>query len=142
MSYTTLANLTDRFGESMLISLTDRDDVSTGVVDVDVINRALADTDAVIDGYVAVKYALPMASIPPLLGDIAQTVAIWKLHIYAVDPKIEEDYKNALRSLRDISSGTIRLDIAGVAPAGTGGTGVRVTDRERPLTAANLKGFI
>ncbi len=142
MTYATQLNLTDRFGERMLIDLTDRAEVATGLIDVDVIDRALADTDAFIDGYLAARYVLPVATVPDLLVDLAQAIAIYKLHVYAPDPKIEEDYKQAIRTLKDISTGAVRLSIAGAEPEGTGGSGVRITDRERPLTAQNLKGFI
>jgi len=44
--------------------------------------------------------------------------------------------------LRDIGAGVVRLSVAGAKPGVSGGTGVRITDRERPLTEANLKGFV
>lgn len=142
MSYCTLSDLTARYGARMLVALSDRGDMPTGTPDLGVIGRALSDTDAVIDGYLAARYVLPLAAVPVLLTDIAQQIAIWKLHIAAPDPKIEADYKDALRALRDIAGGTIRLSLAGVEPAATSANGVMTTDRERPLTAENLKGFI
>lgn len=142
MTYATQAQLTDRFGEGFLVDLTDRGAVATGAIDVDVIDRALADTDAMIDGYLKGRYVLPMAATPPLIADLAQTIAIYKLHVYQPNEKIVADYDQALRQLREISAGTIKLDVAGVEPAGTGGTGARATDRERPMTEATMKGFI
>lgn len=142
MTYATQDQLIDRFGERMIVALTDRGETASGMIDADVIVRALVDTDAMIDGYLAARYALPMAETPPLVSDLALTIAIYKLHVAAPDPKIDDDYKQALRSLRDIAAGTIRLPVAGVEPGGTGGTGVRITDRERPLTESNMKGFI
>lgn len=142
MPYATLQQLTDRYGAAMLIGLTDRGQPASGVMDEAVINRALADADALIDGYLAARYALPLAQIPALIASLAQSITIWTLHAYAPDPKIEADYKDALRALRDISSGAIRIPVAGLDPQGTGGSGARITDRERPLTADNLKGFI
>jgi len=47
-----------------------------------------------------------------------------------------------LRTLRDISGGGVRLPIAGADAPGTGSSGARLTDRERPLTQASMKGFI
>ncbi|MDP2738700.1 MAG: hypothetical protein Q8O82_08370 [Pseudorhodobacter sp.] len=44
--------------------------------------------------------------------------------------------------LRDIRAGAVRLSVAGAEPGVSGGTGVRITDRKRPLTEANLKGFV
>lgn len=142
MPYVTLQQLIDRYGESTLVRATDRGEVAAGIIDQAVIDRAIADTDAVIDGYLAGRYALPLNTPQPLLADIAGAVAIWKLHTYEPDPKIKADYEAALRSLREISAGTIRLSAAGLEAAGTGGSGARITDRERPFTAENLKGFI
>ena len=142
MPYTTLDQLTDRFGERMLVDLTDRADVATGEVDADVVDRALADTDAVIDGYLAGRYVLPLATVPALIADLALTIAIYKLHRFEPDPKIQKDYELALRSLDGIAKGSIRIPAAGVEPAGTDGGGARMTDRERPFTEANMKGFI
>ena len=142
MAYTDLQSLTDRFGERLLIELTDRADVATGVVDTAVINAAIADTDALIDGYVARRYALPMATVPPLIKSLALDITIYKLHVYSPSDKIAEDYKAAIKSLEGISTGSIRLPSAGQETPGSGSSGARVTDRARPMTADNLKGFI
>lgn len=142
MTYATSDILADRYGTAMLVALTDRGTVATGAVDADVVARALADADAVIDGYLAGRYGLPLAAVPALVVDIAAALAIWKLHLNQPDPKIEADYRDALRMLRDIADGRLRIPAAGIEPAVTGGQGARITDRERPLTEANLKGFI
>lgn len=142
MAYTTLTKLTARFGENMLISLTDRGDIATGTIDTDVIDQAIADADALIDGYVSVKYALPMAETPPLIGKLALDLVIYNLHIASMDAKIEEDYKAALATLKDISAGRLRLPIEGKDAPGTGGSGARFTDRDRTFTENGMKGFI
>lgn len=142
MPYATLADLTDRYGAALLVALTDRADPPAGAIDGAVVARALADTDALIDGHLAGRYALPLAEVPPLLRDVALAVAIWKLHTYAPDPKIEADYRDALRLLRDVAAGAVRLPVAGAEPAGTGASGARATDRDRPLTAETLRGFV
>ncbi len=140
--YTSLEQLQDRYGERMLILLTDRGEVATDAIDVDVITRALTDSDAMIDGFLKDRYVLPLSETPPLLADIAQMIAIWKLHRHSPDEKIEKDYKEALAFLDRIASGKVRLPVAGVEPTTTSTSGVRLTDRDRPLTASNLKGFI
>lgn len=126
----------------MLIAATDRGEQPTGLVDLDVVARAIANADAVIDGYLAGRYALPLTATPDLLAEIADEIAIWKLHPYEPGTKLKADYEAAMRSLRDIAAGTIRLPLAGVEPEGKEGTGVQVSDRERPFTIDNLKGFI
>jgi phage gp36-like protein len=142
MTYASQADLVDRYGAPMLVDLTDRAEVATGAIDDAVIARALADTDAAIDGYLKGRYALPLPTTPPALRDIALSIAVYKLHRDAVSEKIRVDYVDAIKSLALISSGTIRLDVAGIEPEASGATGVRFTDRDRPLTADSLKGYI
>lgn len=142
MSYTTLQALTDRYGRRMLVALTDREGLATGELDVQVVARAIADAGAFVDGFLAVRYRLPLGDVPPLVSDLAARVAIWNLHTAGVDPKIEADYRDALKTLEGISKGLLRLDLDGVEPPGSGNGGARITDRDRPLTAANLKGYV
>jgi phage gp36-like protein len=143
MSYATLAQMTERYGRAVMVALTDREEVATGEIDEAVVTRALDEAGAMIDGYLASRYALPLSATPPFLTDLAQAIAIWKLHLSEPDPKITKDYDQALRALRDVASGALRIPgAAGVEPAATGGSGARITDRDRPLTAENMKGFI
>lgn len=141
MTYATLEQMTERYGEGLLIQITDRGEVPTGIMDIAVIDRALENADAFINGYMG-RYTLPFASVPDPLPDLAQAIAIYRLHRYKPDPKIEDEYKDAMRILRDIASGLVKLSAEGAEPAGAPGSGVRITDRERPFTSDNLKGFI
>ena len=143
MTYTTLAQLTDRYGLAFLVSLTDRATPPTGAVDTAVVDRALADTDAAIDGYLAGRYQLPLSETLAQIADLAQAIAIYKLHSRTVSDKIAEDYKQALATLKQIATGVQRLSkVTGVEPASSGSSGVQATDRERPMTNENLKGFV
>jgi phage gp36-like protein len=142
MPYVTQAQLIDRFGEQMLIALTDRGQDALGVIDTDVINRALAETDALIDGYLSGRYALPLTTTETLLVGVAGAIAIYTLHRYEAPEKVQADYKMAIRTLEQLSTGMIKLTAAGVEAPSNGTTGVQITDRERPFTEDNLKGFI
>lgn len=142
MAYSTLQQLKDRFGQRMLVDLTDRGEAAMGEIDTDVVDRVIADTDALIDGYLGARYALPVESVPPILTELALSIAIYKLHTSDPDPKITRDHDGAIRALEKISTGSIRLSIAGVEASGTGASGARVTDRDRPLQADKMTGFI
>lgn len=141
-AYTDLARLTARYGADMLIRATDRGPVPTGTIDAAVVAKACDDAAALIDGYLAGRYALPLAEVPPLVSALAEDIAIWRLHPYEPGDKLKADYDAAMRSLRDIGSGAIRLSVAGIDAPATGSTGAQFTDRERPLTEASMKGFI
>jgi phage gp36-like protein len=142
MAYVTLTQLKDRFGEQMLIALTDRGADALGVVDEDVVDRAIAEAEALIDGYLARRYALPLSVAQPMLVGVAGALVIYGLHIYEAPEKVAKDYNDAIKTLTAISQGTITLNAAGVEAPSTGTTGVQITDRERPFTEDNMTGFI
>ncbi|BAV64767.1 gp436 family protein [Sphingobium cloacae] len=142
MTYATLPMLVKRFGEQTLIQLTDRADPPAGEIDGSIVDQELGNTDAVINGYVGNRYRLPLNPLPDMVADLALSIAIYKLHVFAPDQKIKDDYERALKTLKDISDGVAKLDAAGVEPASSGANGVRFIDRERPLTPENLHGFI
>jgi phage gp36-like protein len=142
MTYATLAGLLDRYGEGLLLQVTDRASTPTGVVDTAAVDRALVDADAVIDASLAVRYRLPLASTPPIVADLALSIAIYKLHRFEPDAKIKADFEQAMRDLDRIADGRKKLDLAGTEPAGSGAGAVRAIDRERPLSPESLTGFI
>lgn len=143
MPYASLSGLTARYGERMLVDLTDRAYPPTSEIDMDVVHAALEDTDALIDGHLAGRYALPLATTPRLLATAAETIAIYKLHAQVVPEKIEKDYRDQLKLLQALASGDVRLPGAdGVEPASSGASGVLATDRPREMTPDTLRGYI
>jgi phage gp36-like protein len=142
MTYATQGQLIARFGEDMLIELTDRAEPPAEEIDAAVVADALADADAAIDGYLKGRYTLPLSETPPLVRNLALAIAIYLMHRNSVSEKVRNDYNDALRMLRDIAAGTVRLDVAGVEPTSSGASGVRTNDRARPFTPDNLKGFV
>lgn len=142
MAYTTLAALVERFGSDMIRGLTDRATPPAGAIDESVVAKAISDAEAVINGRLGVRFVVPLSETPPEIADIALSIAIWKLHTFAPGKKIEDDYHEAMMALRDMAKGLVTLNAATIAPATTGGTGARMTDRERPFTEENMRGFI
>lgn len=142
MTYCTLEQLTDRYTQRLLLQLTDREQPPAGEIDTDAIDRAIADAEAMIDGYLAVKYQLPLSDVPPMVRDLCLEIAIYKLHPFEPDPKIIRDYEQALKTLLQVSKGDVKLPLAGAEPAAAGNSGVVTNDRQRPFTEDNLTGFI
>ena len=142
MPYVTLAQLIDRFGEPALVAISDRAAFATGVIDAAAVDRAIADADATIDGYLARRYQLPLTVEQPLLVKIAGSIVFYSLHTFQPDEKIVADHKEALAMLRDISAGSVALTAAGIETPNVGGSGARITDRDRQLTQDNMTGFI
>lgn len=146
MAYCTLQELTDRYSQRMLVEISDRADAPTGMVDTDLIDRAIADGDALIDGYLKVRYRLPLAigpgGVPRLVKDLSLRISIYYAHAHVAADKIRCDYEEALATLKHISQGLIRLDLDGVEPEASGASEVRTNNPERPFTAATMKGYI
>lgn len=142
MTYATLAGLIERLGADVLVQITDRATPPAGAIDQGVVDRALADTDAAIDAALAVRYRLPLATVPAMVADIALSIASYKAHRFTPEQKIVDDYNQALKDLRELGAGTKKLDVAGVEPTSSGAGGVLAIDRERPLTPETMTGFI
>ncbi|MFZ1680360.1 MAG: DUF1320 domain-containing protein [Rhizobiaceae bacterium] len=142
MSYCTQADLEARYGATLLTQLSDRADAPGAGIDADLFSRAIADADALIDGFMAGRYAVPLAVTPPLVKDLAQRIAIYYAHGETVGDKIRADHDAALRQLRDIANGLITLNADGAEPAASGGAEILTNQDERPFTPGTMKGFI
>ena len=109
MPYATVTDLQERLGVPRLTQLTDLEDPPVGVPNLTVAQRAIDDATAEIDGHLIGRYAVPLPSAPPVLKVHAVTIAHYRLLGSAADEGMREDYKAALRYLRDVASGAISL---------------------------------
>jgi phage gp36-like protein len=144
MAYATRQDLVDRFGATELIQLTDRVNRPASTVDDTVVGRAIADAEALIDGYLAKRYALPLAEIPPILTRMACDIARFFLHGKAAEKDGPVDRANtaAISWLRDVSRGVVELEVgAGETPAPIGGGMVRTSASERVMRRDSLRGM-
>lgn len=146
MSYATLDDLLKLASETRLIDLTDRAVPPAGTVDVGVVDQALADTAALIDGYLDVRYALPLAPVPAALRRHAAVIAYYLLHVEHVPDKIATDYKDALRWLEQVAAGRIGLSSSGAGEAGGAGSPateptVRLEAPPRVFSRTSLRGW-
>lgn len=121
MSYCAKADILEQLDEDTVIQLTDDNDL--GVMDNDVITRAIADSDAEIDGYCGTRHELPFSPVPVMIRKLSVDLAIYNL--YARRRGVPEDrqkrYENAIRFLRDVSLGRVSLGADAPAPDADGG---------------------
>ncbi len=109
MSYCTLTDLTDVFGEDEILQLTDRD--GDTVPDAGYIVAVLADVDAEIDGYLRVRYALPLSAIPNRLRALACDMARYRCYPLAAPEAVRQRYEDARSYLKDLAAGRAQLDL-------------------------------
>ena len=116
MPYVTQQQLVDRFGEEELIQLTDRANV--GAIDVAVLNQAIADAGAEIDGYLAGRYRLPLTTVPVILALYSGDITRYRLHDDGATDEVRRRYEDAMKFLRLAADGKVMLGADEPAPAG------------------------
>ncbi|WP_372400284.1 DUF1320 domain-containing protein [Azospirillum sp. HJ39] len=141
MSYATKPVLIARYTEAKLRELTDREAPYQDAIVDTVLDQAITSADSVIDGHLSGRYALPLAQVPALLTDVAARLTYAALHIDIAPEKVTADYQAAMRTLRDIAGGAVRLDVGGTtAPAATA-DGIEVVASDRVFGRDNLRGW-
>lgn len=140
MSYSSLTALIDRAGEVEIRQISDRE--RRGVIDADTVAAALQDADNLINGYIGVKYALPLPAVPDLVETWATSIARYVLHRNGAPDNVVQDYKDAIAALKDVARGLLSLPVTTgeAAPAVIGGQ-VMAKHRELVFTAARLRGW-
>jgi phage gp36-like protein len=141
MTYATQTDLEERFGSDELAHRTDR--AAGVVIDAAVLGRALADADAEIDGYLATRYTLPLASTPPVLNRLACDLARYRLYDDGVPETVRLRYQDAVSLLKRMASGEVQLAgiAAPVAAAGGAGNAVATRTTAKQFDASALAGY-
>jgi len=121
MSYATLTDLIARFGEEEFVQLAGFGQPGDDRIDESVIDAALADADALIDGYLRGRYDLPLAIVPPNLTGIAADIARYELRARVpraqMSDQVRQRYEDALKTLQHIREGKLVLETGTAAPA-------------------------
>jgi phage gp36-like protein len=141
MPYASQSDMVARFGEREVRILTDRD--NQGLIDPAVLDYALAQADAEIDGYLQGRFALPLASVPVLLVGIACDVARYRLagtDIRETDP-IRMRYKDAVKLLASIGKGELQLGLSATGQATPDAGAVRIVEGGRVFTPDTLSDY-
>lgn len=93
---------------------------SASGITVPLIEQSIADAEAEINGYIGGTYALPFASVPPLLKRLANDIAIYRIFtnrsFTAPPPGIEgmwsKLYEDAIAILKALAAGEMVLTTA------------------------------
>ncbi len=97
--------------EQHLVQLT-QDTPSSDEVDTDVLDAVITAAEAEVDGYLGVRYALPLASVPALVKSLAARVTVYRLHRRrpgTIGDDLKDDYERAVKVLERLAEGKIAL---------------------------------
>jgi phage gp36-like protein len=102
------------------------DDNADGVADTAAIAQVLDAADEQIDGYLACKYALPLATVPPLVTSLASTLCRYALYARRGTPPennpFAEQQKQAIKTLEKLAEGRLLLYPVITPAAGVSGS--------------------
>lgn len=117
MLYCTKQDLIDSLGETEVARLTDR--TNQGVIDDAVLERAIRDVSAQIDGYLVGRYQLPLSVVPPVLVLVACDLTRYRLYVELPPENVATQYKNQIEFLKSLAAGKVSLGISdnGAKPA-------------------------
>lgn len=115
MAYCSVQDLIDRCGTQAIVDISNPDDSQAEGVNEAVVNRAILDACGEMDGYIAARYTLPLASTTDQLRTLAMDLALYRLASLGRLGEVAEDHKNrkddALRFLRDMAKGLASLGL-------------------------------
>lgn len=116
MSYATQDDLVRLYGSAELLQLTDRADPPAGEIDSDVVAGALADAEAEINSYIAVRVTTPVDPVPALLTGKVCAVARYLLWKDRASDKVKNDRDEAVAWAQLVGAGKASLGNAGATP--------------------------
>ena len=87
------------------------------------INEKLLDAESMVNGYLATRYQVPLATVPRLVMGAACDIARYALYDDLATEQIGQRHKDAVKLLESIGAGRISLgiDTSGNKPTGTSG---------------------
>jgi len=140
MAYTTEQDLTERFGAAEVLALTDRD--GNGTVDAEVLGKAINDAQALVDGYLATRYAVPFSAdlVPALVKSITADLVRYRLMENRATEEAEKRNQQAIATLRDLASGKASLN-TGPSESAPGAPVSKKGASDRLFTLNSMKGF-
>ncbi len=111
MPYATRQDIVYREGLDAFTAAADRD--RDGVIDETAVTAKLADASSTIDTYLALRYPLPLATVPPVLKRLCVDIALYLLSLSqdALTKELRQRYEDAISLLNKMAAGTVGLGI-------------------------------
>ncbi|MCB1738711.1 MAG: DUF1320 domain-containing protein [Rhodocyclaceae bacterium] len=144
MAYCTQQDLIDRYGEAELIQLTDR--AGADAIDTTALARAIADVDALVDGYLDARYSVPLSPVPGLIVRLACMLTraeLYRDQVLEDSHPVVRDKAEATRVLMALSRGDVSLGLpeGGTPEPDSAGPSVSTNTPDRVFDSTSLDGF-
>jgi phage gp36-like protein len=112
VSYATIQDANDMYGEDYVLTSVDRD--SDGEPDTTALTKALSKASSEIDSYLGVRYNVPLTTVPEIIKGYTIDIAIYKCSSGPAAGLTEEKrqrYDDAIKWLINLSKGVTSLGL-------------------------------
>lgn len=112
-----------------------------------IIDAAIRDADAEIDGYLAKRYAVPLSPAPKVVNKFSKDIAVYNLFSrVGIDESSDEKtylnrYNSAIKFLTLVAEGKVSLGAESDDPATAAATGFSVTSNPRLFSRDQMRGM-
>lgn len=114
-----------------------------------IIDAAIADADGEIDGYLAKRYAVPLAPVPKVINKFSKDIAVYNLFSrIGIDEGTDQKtylnrYNAAVKFLTLVAEGKVNIGTGegGGDPASAAATGFAAKSNPRLFSRGSMKGM-
>ena len=141
--YATVEDMIKRYSKQDLMLLTEREDSVPGEINLPVLEQALDDATAEINGFISGRYPLPLDPVPAALERNCCDIARYFLYGDKAPEQIEKRYHAVIKFLMAVSNGSISLSLPAEEIVNNGDElTVTVENQGSVFSRNNSKGFI
>ena len=145
MSYSTRAEVRDMvkddalnaiIGDTFIEDPAEREELVSPIID-----AAIADADAEIDGYLAKRYAVPLAPAPRVINKVYNLVSRIGIDEGTDQKTYLNRYNAAIKFLTLVAEGTVSIGTETEDPASAAAGGFKVKSNSRLFTREKMRGM-
>lgn len=151
MSYSTQAEVRDMIkddalnaiiGDTFIEEPAEREELVGPIID-----AAIGDADAEIDGYLAKRYAVPLSPAPKVINKFSKDIAVYNLFSrIGIDEGTDQKtylnrYNAAIKFLTLVAEGKVSLGVEADDPATAAATGFSVKSNPRLFSRGQMRGM-
>ena len=108
-----------------------------------IIEGAIADADAEIDGYLAKRYAVPLSPAPKVINKFSKDIAVYNLFSrIGIDERTYLNrYNAAIKFFELVADGKVSIGTEADDPASAAATGFSAKSNTRLFTRGSMRGM-